>query len=109
MIYGIDYTTRTLSGRNMAPAAPEPLECQSCGANVSELLPCEWDSRLMVGACCLVAEDDSADVPPACPVVRHIMDAALTAGEMCDLLKAHRGVQCAHCESVQDAVELLAA
>lgn len=65
MIYGIDYTARTMSGRQMAPVAPEPLECQSCGAHVSELFPCEWDVDLMVGACCVAVEEESAD---ACPV-----------------------------------------
>jgi hypothetical protein len=62
MIYGIDYTTRTMSGRKMAPSTPEPLECQSCGANVSELFPCEWDTRLMVGVCCLATQDESVEV-----------------------------------------------
>jgi hypothetical protein len=67
MLYGINYDTRTMSGRKMAPATSQPLECQSCGARVSELFPCKWDTRLMVGACCIVADDESADVP-ACPV-----------------------------------------
>jgi hypothetical protein len=107
MLYGLDYTTRTLTGRKLARQTPEPLECQSCGANVPELFPCEWDTTLLVGTCCTVRADESADVPPACPAVRHIMDTARTVGEMVDALRAHRSLQCAHCK--QDAVVLLAA
>ena len=31
----------------------EPLHCQSCGAEVAELLPCTWDTDLLVGKCCV--------------------------------------------------------
>jgi hypothetical protein len=85
----------------------EPITCQSCSARVSELFPCEWDADLLVGACCVVP-DDSPDVAPACPVRRHIMDTVVTAGAMCDLLKAHEGAKCAHCESAQETALLAA-
>jgi hypothetical protein len=81
----------------------EPLHCQSCGASVAELFPCEWDTTLMVGACC-AALDESPDVPPACPVKRQILDAAQTVGEMVDALRAHKGSPCAQCESTRDTV-----
>ncbi len=58
-----------------ADQTPDPLRCQGCGARVLELFPCEWDTTLMVGACC-VAADESPDIPPACPVKRQILDAA---------------------------------
>jgi hypothetical protein len=81
----------------------EPIHCQSCGARVLELLPCEWDTTLMVGACC-VAADESPDVPPACLVTRHILDTVLTVGEMVDALRAHKCSACAHCEGTRDTV-----
>ena len=31
----------------------ESLYCQSCGAEVTELLPCTWDAGLLVGKCCV--------------------------------------------------------
>lgn len=50
-----------------------------------------------------VLEDDGVEETddgwvPACPTVKSIMENAKTAGEMCDLLKAHR-LQCAVCLS----------
>lgn len=83
--------------------AAEPLRCQGCGARVAELFPCEWDTALMVGACC-IAVDESPDVPPACPVKRHILDTAQTVGEIVHALRAHKGAACVHCESTRDTV-----
>jgi hypothetical protein len=43
MIYGVDYSTRTLSGNpDPSQAKPELLDCQGCNARVPEL---EWIGR----------------------------------------------------------------
>jgi hypothetical protein len=57
MLYGIDYETRTMSGRPAEPAQPEPLRCGSCGKTVSEVKRAVWDPALLVGTCCEVYID----------------------------------------------------
>src|SRR5579871_649285 len=58
MTYGVDYSTRTLSGKLDPSMKPEPLHCGSCGQTVLELQPCTWDPDLEVGECCLVHPDE---------------------------------------------------
>ena len=63
MIYGVDYETRTLSGRKLETEQPEELRCGSCSREAESLSRCDWDDRLQVGPCC---ETYSEDRCPAC-------------------------------------------
>jgi DNA-directed RNA polymerase subunit RPC12/RpoP len=51
VIYGIDYTTRTMSGGPDPSAKGEPFHCGSCGQPVPDLKACVWDSSIQVGSC----------------------------------------------------------
>ena len=81
MAYYGDYTTW---------ADPEePLVCNSCLKRVDKLFPCTWDPEVgLVGACCLVHEDEMAH----------------TGCELLDLLKAHVA-ECAVCGSTKKNVQ----
>jgi hypothetical protein len=97
MAYYGDYTTW---------ADPEePLVCNSCLKRVDKLFPCTWDLEVgLVGACCLVHEDDLAPEEPLCPAADVIIEMAHTGRELLDLLKAHVA-ECAVCGSTKKTVQ----
>ena len=98
-----DGTDRSLRLCTECDAESKPL-CPACGEH-ADMRPMENSSeRWYECACCDArmdeAEIDAAQPPeplPTCMQCYELMMSAATAGDMCDLIKAHRATGCPHC------------
>jgi hypothetical protein len=83
--------------------------CDSCGQHAAFLIPCSWDSRLLVGECCEFHFDDLIETPveSVCEAEAQIFCVAKTVRDVVAGIRMHR-MNCPVCSAFPMPVDLWA-